>query len=290
MPHLRDYATDHPFPSVATIRLGDIWRDPEVASIPIRMDHVDELREKFQPHLVGYPIVSRRENGQIVVLNGSHRCEALRAMFGDDLEIDASLYTGLTRDQEVVIFERHHKKYLPSESREKSDGDEQESHIWTFDIDDTITAAPKQYARLSTVLRAAGDKVACVTGHGPEQTRAELLDTLGFEYDSIVIVDPEKDGSGKAETLKHLGSWFHFDNELAFGPEIIDVCPVAFQYVEPAGDVKPKKAAKHAEASLKGKGKRSLGDRFHRTERSAPYREVRDCDPYASPDDDSDWA
>ena len=36
---------------------------------------------------------------------------------------------------------------------------------------------------------------------------------------------------------------------------------LTFQFVEPPGDVKPKKAAKHAEAALKGK---RMVDRFHR--------------------------
>lgn len=267
MTHLRDFATDHPFPSPATVRLGDIWRDPQVAYIPLREDNVEKLRAEFKAHLVGAPIVSKREDGQIVVLNGSHRCEMLRAMFGDDLEIDVSMFVGLTRDQETAIFERHHKAFLPQEQR-KGDAeadDESEAHVWTWDIDDTITAAPRQHARIAQALRSLGDKVICVTGHGPEQTRAELLDVLAFPYDAIVIVDPQADGSGKAKTLKHLGSWFHFDNSLEFGPEIIDVCPVTFQYVEPAGDVKPKHAAEKAHKALKGSRMQAVGrpDRFH---------------------------
>ena len=279
--HLRDHAKDHPFPTPTTIRLGDVWRDPEVASIPIRANHVDKLRETFQPHLVGLPIVSRREDGHLVVLNGSHRCEALRQLFGDDLDLDVSLYEGLSRDQEVAIFERHHKKFLPNESR-AAENDEPESHVWTYDIDDTVTAAPNQFARLIAALQAAGDKCVAVTGHGPAQTREELLAALGIKMDSIVIVDPEEDGSGKAKTLKHLESWFHFDNEVAFGPEIIQVCPVTFQYVEPPGDSHPKKAAQKAQDDLK----RSLReDRFHGQPR---FRGVRATDLIDS--DSGDWA
>jgi hypothetical protein len=254
MAHLRDLATEHPYPAPATVRLGDIWRDPDIASIPIRADHVEKLRAEFMPHLVGVPIVSRRDDGQVVVLNGSHRCEALRAMFGEDLELDVTLYDGLTRDQEVAIFERHHKKYLADEIRAKdASTSDDESHVWTFDIDSTITAAPKQYARLASGLKAMNDQIVCVTGHGPQDTRKELLDALGFPYDSIVIVDPEEDGAGKAKVLEHLGSWFHFDDHVEFGPEIIKVCPVAFQFVEPPGDIKPKKAAKAAQDDLQNK-------------------------------------
>ena len=287
--HLRDLAADtgHSFPTPTTVRLGDIVRDPDVASIPLRSDHVDSLREKFQPHLVGLPIVSRREDGTLVVLNGSHRCEALRQLFDDDLELDVSLYEGLTRDQEVAIFERHHKAFLgESRAKDAAAADEPESHIWSYDIDDTITAASKQYARLIAALQAVGDKCVAITGHGPEQSRVELLEVLGIRMDSIVIVDPQEDGSGKAAAIKELGSWFHFDNELAFAPEIVEICPIAIQYIPPPGDIKPKKAAKKAEKDLK----RSLRDRFHGEGRSAPFREVRALDPYAGADDNGDWA
>jgi len=124
-------------------------------------------------------------------------------------------------------------------------------YVWSFDIDSTITAAPQQYARLATALQAQGDKIVCVTGHGPKQTRKELLDTLGFPYDEIIIVDPGDVGKGKAKALKHLDAFMHFDDRLEFGPEIIKICPVAFQYVEPPGDDHPKQDAKKAAKALK---------------------------------------
>lgn len=124
-------------------------------------------------------------------------------------------------------------------------------HVWAFDIDETITVAPLQYARLAAALRAAGDRVVIVTGHGPASSREELLGTIGFPYDEIVIVDPQKDGSGKAKALEELKAWFLFDDSIQFGPEIVKVCPVTFQYREPAGDKKPKKSAKKAAKLLK---------------------------------------
>jgi hydroxymethylpyrimidine pyrophosphatase-like HAD family hydrolase len=124
-------------------------------------------------------------------------------------------------------------------------------YIWTFDIDDTVTAAPQRFVRLAEALKAQGDHIVCVTGHGPVETREHLLEALGFPYDEIIIVDPGEDGSGKAKALKHLGAFMHFDNEVAFGPEIIKVCPVAFQYVDPPGDSHPKHDAKAAAKALK---------------------------------------
>ena len=123
-----------------------------------------------------------------------------------------------------------------------------DAKVWTFDIDKTITAAPEQFARLATALQESGDRVIVVTGHGTKQTREELLDALGFPYDEIMIVDPEIDGSGKAKALKRLGAYFHFDDRIEFGPSIIDVCPVTFQFRMPmAGDPQTQvfKAAKN---------------------------------------------
>jgi hypothetical protein len=124
-------------------------------------------------------------------------------------------------------------------------------YTWSFDIDDTITAAPQRYARLAAALKAQGDHVVCVTGHGPVETREHLLEALGFPYDEILIVDPGEFGEGKAKALKALGAFMHFDDNVNFGPEIIRVCPVAFQYVEPPGDSHPKQDALAAAKALK---------------------------------------
>ncbi len=104
--------TSHPLPRPRTVLLGDIERDPSVASIPLRKDHIDKLTEDFKPWLVGMPIVSLREDGTIAVLNGSHRCEMLRQLFGDLIELDVLAFRGLTIEQEVEIFQHHHRKFL----------------------------------------------------------------------------------------------------------------------------------------------------------------------------------
>lgn len=134
-----------------------------------------------------------------------------------------------------------------------------ESHVWTFDIDGTISVAVDQYVRLSTALKAIGDRCVVVTGHGPAEDRAKYLDVLGFAYDSIVVVDPQSDGSGKAQALQELGSWFHFDNDAAFGPEILEICPVTFQFNPAPGD----DAAEEDVTVQEDEPKRSLRDRFH---------------------------
>ena len=136
------------------------------------------------------------------------------------------------------------------ETRKKDKTPDGPPYVWSFDIDDTITSAPQRYSRLAHALRDAGDKIVCVTGHGPMDTRIALLDALDFPYDDIIIVDPGEFGKGKAKALKKIGAFMHFDDRVEFGPEIIKVCPVAFQYVEPPGDKASKKAAKKAADDL----------------------------------------
>lgn len=138
----------------------------------------------------------------------------------------------------------------PAERRKK-DAKKDDVRVWAFDIDETITAAPGQYARLSEALHAVGDRVVCVTGHGPVESREELLDAIGFKADEIIIADPGKSGKGKAEVLAELGAFFCFEDSIEYGPEIVKVCPVTFQYREPHGDKKPKKSAKKAAKLLK---------------------------------------
>ncbi len=138
-------------------------------------------------------------------------------------------------------------------SKDKGEPDQSgPPYTWTFDIDGTITSAPRQYARLAEALQAIGDKVVVVTGHGPARTRADLLTALNFPYDEILVVNPTDDGSGKRKALDELGAFMHFDDRIEFGPEILKVCPVTFQYSMPPGDEKPRKDAKKAAKALKG--------------------------------------
>ena len=290
--HLRDLASpsDHPFPTPTAVRLGDIVRDPDVATIQVRQDHVEKLRDQFQPHLVGLPIVSRREDGQLVVLNGSHRLEALRAMFDDDLELDVSLYDGLTRDQEVAIFERHHKKFLAERRAKDGKDDEPESYVWVFDYDGTISSAPEQLSRIAVGLKALGDEIFVLTGNdSPRADLVKWISDFGFPYDELLqYEDNGTNGIGRAEYLKRLKAWGAFDNRIDRAPIFAKVCPHLYVIAEPLDD-DPNGTKKEAKKAVK-ELKRSLRDRFHGAGRAAPYREERTLEPYAGSDEDGDWA
>lgn len=129
--------------------------------------------------------------------------------------------------------------------------DEQRSLVFGWDVDDTITGAAVAYPAIARALKAAGHKNVVVTGHGPERDRKALLDQLDFPYDEIIVVDPKSDGSGKAKVLETVGADFMFENDIAFGPAISEVCPITVLYTEPPGDKGAKKAAKQAAKNLK---------------------------------------
>lgn len=123
-----------------------------------------------------------------------------------------------------------------------------------FDVDETITSAPVVMAAISHALRQQGHKIYVITGHGPAETRAELLRILGFEYDELVVLDPKDDGSGKADYIQTNHIDFMFDNKDSFGPAISRVCPVTFMYDKPPAtstDLQTQRTAQRSAAATK---------------------------------------
>lgn len=108
--HLSDVPADHPVPRLATIALGKVVRDDEIADAPLDEKRVEKLRRKFKPHLIGAPVVSRRPDGSAEVLNGSHRTAMLRRLYGDGLEIDVLAFDGLSAEQERGLYQHYHRK------------------------------------------------------------------------------------------------------------------------------------------------------------------------------------
>jgi hypothetical protein len=53
---------------------------------------------------IGVPVVSRREDGGLFVIDGQHRLEALRIAEHGDRLIEMTVYTGLTIEQEAELF------------------------------------------------------------------------------------------------------------------------------------------------------------------------------------------
>lgn len=66
-------------------------------------DRADKMAEDFQPHALGIITASKRTDGHIYVLDGSHRCSAARKARYDGL-IATRLFENLTLKEEAALF------------------------------------------------------------------------------------------------------------------------------------------------------------------------------------------
>jgi len=88
------------------------------------------------------------------------------------------------------------------------------------DLDGTITAAPKKFAKLLADLHDGGEKVTVLTGGNPDtdvDAKKELLEECGCDgaYDDLVIVDQGQVAENKAEWCKENDVDVFVDNNLA---------------------------------------------------------------------------
>ncbi len=96
---------------IREFNLAALTVDPEV-----QRTHLDEKRaraiaEKFNWDAFGYPAVSERDNGEVVILDGMHRVKgALLRAYADNpdatpsVRAECEVWKGLTKVQEAAIF------------------------------------------------------------------------------------------------------------------------------------------------------------------------------------------
>ncbi|NMM98089.1 DUF6551 family protein [Bifidobacterium olomucense] len=87
------------------IKLGDCAIDRE-AQREATSQAVKALADRFDPDLMGTITVSHRD-GTYWILDGQHRCLALKLVLGDDADewpIEADVYEGLTEEEEAEMF------------------------------------------------------------------------------------------------------------------------------------------------------------------------------------------
>jgi hypothetical protein len=91
--------------TIEAVPVGLLSFDPTVNRAPIAAK-VRKIRENFQPMLVGVPVVSKRTDGDYVVLDGQHRVLAIvtNPALGEEYELPCECLAGLTREQEAAIF------------------------------------------------------------------------------------------------------------------------------------------------------------------------------------------
>lgn len=92
---------EHRLPTLAYLRVDELLIDTNYQR-PAAPKKILKIADQFDPIAAGGIIVSKRENGQKVVLDGQHRTRAAR-IAGID-EILCIIHEGLTFEEEATIF------------------------------------------------------------------------------------------------------------------------------------------------------------------------------------------
>ncbi len=109
---------------------------------------------------------------------------------------------------------------------------------FAFDIDGTITAAPKAYGAMMTALVAAGHEVHALTGQTTPITDADIqgrvrqLEALGTtDFTHLAVVGPPDWVAAKANYCREHDICFVFENDVAYAQAISAACPVTVMWV-----------------------------------------------------------
>jgi Family of unknown function (DUF6551) len=81
-------------------------RFSSLAQRGLKPARVDYLVANFDLDQLGYPVVNRRADGSLYVIDGQHRIEALRQLGLGDQLIECVTFTGLTEEEEAKRFLR----------------------------------------------------------------------------------------------------------------------------------------------------------------------------------------
>ena len=86
------------------VNLNSLSIDPRVQRKEgVQVARAQKMADSFDPHALGALTISKRSNGQMVILDGAHRSEACR-LAGYGKPLHALVYTGLTLQQEAAMF------------------------------------------------------------------------------------------------------------------------------------------------------------------------------------------
>ena len=88
---------------VRKVCVDDITIDPRVQRA-VRPRWVAHLASKFNAAAVGTPLLSQREDGTLVVLDGQHRVMAMKSLGLGHRQINAEIATGLSLADEAAVF------------------------------------------------------------------------------------------------------------------------------------------------------------------------------------------
>lgn len=86
------------------LKVDDLTRDPEINVRPIDEKRAKAYANDFDIDALGIIEISRRKDGKNIIIDGQHRCEALRFMGWNGEKIPCKVFTGLTKEQEARRF------------------------------------------------------------------------------------------------------------------------------------------------------------------------------------------
>jgi len=90
--------------TVEEIPAGELTIDRRVQRSTLQVVRVEDMVRKFNPDAIGVLHVSRRDNDEIVVLDGQHRREVVIRKLGPEAPVTCHVFTGLTLAEEAKIF------------------------------------------------------------------------------------------------------------------------------------------------------------------------------------------
>ena len=86
------------------LRLGDLIVEGIPYQRPLNLERVEEMAQDFRPVRMTLLTVSRRENGDCVVVQGQHRWHMMVALLGLDGLVECRVWEGLTLAEEAELF------------------------------------------------------------------------------------------------------------------------------------------------------------------------------------------
>lgn len=93
-----------PTGKIEWMKVDDLSRDPEINVRPIDEARARRMSADFDIDALGVVTASRRKDGKTIILDGQHRCEALRFMGWNGEKIPVRVFDGLSREQEAKNF------------------------------------------------------------------------------------------------------------------------------------------------------------------------------------------
>lgn len=166
---------------------------------------VAKIKDNFKFEMLGFPIVSERDGG-FFIIDGQHRIEAFRQLFGENREIQCQTYTGLTEQEEADYFLMFNDampvssfdKFRVGVAAEREEEDAINKIVEDLGLTITRNHVPgKVYAvaTLRRVYRRGGPDGLARTlatvrdAFGDIGLRSEVIDGIGLVYDRYTDID-----------------------------------------------------------------------------------------------------